>query len=459
MLLPYQVAWNNETAQFAIIEKSRRIGLSWSDAAESVLYAAEGRGNVYYQSFNQDMTQTYIQDCAEWAKKMGVAAGEVEETLITNEREQVLRYRLTLDGGKFIQALPSNPRVLRSKGKPGDRYVLDEAAFCDDLAELLKAATAMTQWGGLVRILSTHNGEANPFNKLVSEVREGKHPQYALHRVTLDDAIEQGLAKRVFSVTGQRWYDGAAADWRNKIVSGYLSTEAANEELFCIPAKSGGAWLQWQWIRRAGHEHAGNPDFYGNGLTYIGVDIARRNDLWVAVVLERVGDVLWVRELITARGISFAEQHSIVARLDAQYRPVRYAVDQTGMGEAVVEQMQDNHGKTRVEGVLLSAPRRLAVATSLREAMEDDRLRMPDDEALRQDLHSIKAEVGQTGAPRLIADTKGTDSHADRFWALALACSAANEAPVKIEFRSTGRRVSSLFDDDTGFGPDRFDGF
>ena len=50
---------------------------------------------------------------------------------------------------------------------------------------------------------------------------------------------------------------------------------------------------------------------------------------------------------------------------------------------------------------------------------------MEDDEALRRDLHSVRAEAGPTGSPRLVAERGQTDGHGDRFWALALACSAA----------------------------------
>jgi len=372
ILLPYQAEWIDESAHFAVCEKSRRIGLSWADAAESVMHAGFGKGHVYYQSFNQDMTQTYIQDCGDWAERLNMAASEIITTpLISNEREQVLRYRITFDCGKFIQAVPSNPRALRSKGKPGDRYVLDEAAFCDDLDALIKAATAITQWGGIVRIISTHNGEGSAFNRLVCAVREGKHPHYALHRITLDEAIAQGLARRVYSVTGKDWHDA------------------------------------WQWLRAAEHEQAGVPAHYADGLTYIGIDVARRQDLWVAVVLERVGDVLWVRELITRQGI--------------------------------------------LEGVILSAPKRLDVATAFREVLEDGRIRIPTDEALMADLHSIKAETSITGAPRLVAERSGTDGHADRFWALALACAAAAIPAEHFAYEA----VSSYYDAD---GDDDFYG-
>ena len=439
LLLGYQTRWMAETARFAVCEKGRRIGLSWADAAERVVYAAEGKGHILYMSYNKDMTETYISDCAAWARRFNLAIPAViEETIITKDKEQIHRYRIECDSGKRILALSSNPRVLRSKGKPGDIVVIDEAAFCDDLPALLKAATAVAQWGGRVRIISTHNGEANAFNRLVSDIRAGRHPQYALHRITLDDAIAAGLARRVYSVTGRDWYAGAEQDWRQEIVSGYTDRDAADEELFCVPRQGGGAWLRWQWLHRAVHQQAGLPAHYAGGITYIGVDVARRNDLWVAVVLERVGDVLWLRQLCAERGITFRQQGDIIRRLTDTYRPIRIAVDQTGMGEAVVEQLQDAHGRVRVDGVLLSAPRRLAVATALRERFEDGTIRISGDRLLADDLHAIKAEQGVTGSPRLVAARTGIDGHADRFWALALACAAAAEASGPMEYHASG---------------------
>ena len=42
ILLAYQDAWNSETAEIAVIEKARRIGLSWGDEADRVIRAAAG---------------------------------------------------------------------------------------------------------------------------------------------------------------------------------------------------------------------------------------------------------------------------------------------------------------------------------------------------------------------------------------------------------------------------------
>ncbi len=121
----------------------------------------------------------------------------------------------------------------------------------------------------------------------------------------------------------------------------------------------------------------------------------------------------------------FSEQRAVVRALVMRYKVVRFAVDQTGMGESFVEDLQDQHSRSRVEGVLMTSNRRLDIATELKRVHEDRLIRIPDDEATELDLHSIKREAGPTGAPRLVASENDTDDHADRYWSLGLAAAAA----------------------------------
>ena len=434
-LLPYQRRWVGDASGLKVIEKSRRIGLSWAEGYAAVMHAGEGRGNVYYQSYNKDMTRGFIDDAHQWARALDIGAGAVGETLIGEGPEAVQAYRIALASGREVLAMTSAPRAFRSKGRPGDVAVVDEAAFVDDLAEVLKAALAFRVWGGAVHVLSTHNGEASPFAALARDVRDGVQPG-SLHTVTFAQALGEGLYRRICEVTGEAWSEAAQERWAAEIRAEYGAN--APEELDCVPSSGAGAWLAWGLIRAAEDEGAGGPGGYAGGPVHIGVDVARRRDLWVAAVIEEVGDVLWLRELRAERDIPFSEQRAIVAGLEARYRPLRIAVDQTGMGEAVVEQLAEDHGAC-VEGVLMTGPRRLDVATALREAMEDRRLRIPPDDALRRDLHSVRAQSGPTGGARLVAERSESDGHADRFWALGLACAAAAEAaPQPIEYRSAG---------------------
>ena len=446
-LLPYQSRWVYDRAGLRVIEKSRRIGISWAEAFDAVVHAGEGAGNAYYQAYNQDMTRGFIDDCAGWARTLQVGAEAVGETLIEDGERSIQAFRLRMASGREIVAMTSTPRAFRSKGRPGDLAIVDEAAFVDDLGEVLKAALAFRVWGGRAHIISTHNGEASAFAALCRDIRDRVQPG-SLHRVTLTQALADGLYRRICEIAGRTWSPEAEAEWQAGLRAEY--GVHAGEELDCEPAAGAGAWLAWDVIRALEDAAAGDPAAFAGGVTYIGVDVARRRDLWVAAVIERVGDVLWLRELVVRQGISFREQRAIVRDLAERYRASRIAVDQTGMGEAVVEQLQDDHGTTRVEGVLMTAPRRLDVATALREAAEDRRLRIPHDDALRRDLHSVRTEAGPTGAPRLLADRGDTDGHADRFWAIALACAAAASGRGPIEGASIGTRAAAGFDAEIG---------
>ncbi|WP_170563121.1 hypothetical protein [Ruegeria atlantica] len=422
-LLPYQSSWVQDAAPLALIEKSRRIGISWAEAYGSVMHASDDLGDIYYQSYDKDMTRGFIEDCAGWITDLNIAAGTVGESLLQDEGRDIQVFRINFPKGRKILSMTSSPRGFRSKGRPGDIAVVDEAAFVDNIDEVLKAALSFINWGGRVRIISTHNGQANAFNTLVRDAREGRL-QASLHRVTLRDALDQGLYSRIAAVTGQPDTPEAAAAWEAAVRARH--GRHAAEELDCIPSAGGGAWITWEQIMKAEEALARQPDrSAGTGPIYIGVDVARRRDLWVAAVVEDASDALWLLDLITLRDAPFSEQRAEVRRLAAKYRPLRILVDQTGMGEAVVEQYQEDHGTFTVEGVLMTAPRRLDVATALREAFEDLRMRIHADEDLRNDIYSVRAEPGATGAPRLVADRAGTDGHADRFWALALAAYGA----------------------------------
>ena len=140
-----------------VFEKSRRIGISWAEAADDTLYASEkGAGekrNVWYIGYNKDMALEFINDCANWARAYNLAASEMEEYDEIDQEEiegvvqekKILAFRITFASGWRITALSSRPTNLR--GKQG-RVILDEAAFHDDLAGLLKAAMALLIWGG-----------------------------------------------------------------------------------------------------------------------------------------------------------------------------------------------------------------------------------------------------------------------------------------------------------------------
>lgn len=406
-----------------VIEKSRRIGLTWGLAAYAVLKAAAhpsaGGMNVWYMGYDLEMAREFIDACAMWARAFGMAAEAVDEEILDGDAEKVQAFRLRFASGFKIVGLPSVPRALR--GKQG-LVIIDEAAFHGQLAEVLKAALALLMWGGQVVVVSTHDGVANPFNLLLDDVRCGRRKGETL-TFTFDQALHDGLYERIAlaaSIKGREILPKAA--WVADIRATY--GDDAEEELDCIPKAGAGSWLDPAALAACEHPDAGRPELYSGGLLYVGRDVARRRDLPVVHGYELVGDVLWMRDRWLERGATFRAQDDAVADIFQSRRVAAYWIDQTGMGEKVVEDEQRRYGATRVNGVLLTGPNRLDLAISLKERVERGLIRIPPDPALRADLRAIKRQGGAAGAVRIV--NADDEVHADEFWAAALASRAAD---------------------------------
>ena len=438
VLLSYQgdaLSLLNTGASLIAIEKSRRIGLTWGLASAAVLKAASQRSaggmNVWYMGYDQEMAREFIDVCAMWARAFNMAAEAVDEEVVEDDGEKVQAFRLKFASGFKIVALPSVPRALR--GKQG-LVIIDEAAFHAKLTEVLKAAIALTMWGGQVVVVSTHDGVANPFNLLLDDINGGRRKGKTL-QITFDDAIEAGLYERVrmtAEVNGRPIAD--KAEWIADIRDTY--GDDAEEELDCIPKAGSGSWLDPLALSACEHPDAGKPELYTGGLVYMGRDVARRRDLAVIHGFELVGDVLWMRDRWLGRNVSFRVQDEAFKAIWNSRRIASAWVDQTGMGEKVVEDLQWDLGEDRIHGELLTGPSRLDLATAFKERVDDCRIRIPKLPELRTDYRAIKKQGSVGGAVRIVDDG---DVHADEFWATALACRAADIPHQPYDYRAVKR--------------------
>ena len=246
ILLPYQRELLKTTAahRVTIVEKSRRTGATWGVGSLAVLTSAsrrvQGGMDSLYIGYNLDMAREFIDCCAMWARAFddALVEGGVTEFLFDDGADKgISAFRIRFASGFEIVALASRPRSLR--GRQGF-VIIDEAAFHDDLKELMKAALALLIWGGRVLVISTHNGEGNYYNTLVKEARGGSKG-YGFARFDFDDALRDGLYQRVCLRTGETWSVEKEAEWRAGIIREY--GDAADEELFCVPSEGSGAWL------------------------------------------------------------------------------------------------------------------------------------------------------------------------------------------------------------------------
>ncbi len=466
-LLPYQVAWINDGALMKLGDKSRRTGWTYVEAYDAVSKRYRPHNNVnrdyWFSSADESAGLEFIEYCRFFAKNLFEKVADVvtEELIDTETRRSATALVIRCPNGKKIVAMTSNPRRFRSKG--GD-VCLDEFAFHDDPRGMFDAASPVTMWGGSIRIFSTPNGEGSYYNTLVQNCRKvlralgvtdlsdrstfpplveiqnqaramNVGPVFSYHRVTIEDAIAQGIVEKINQQTGGTM---SRAEFLQSCRDKSRDEDAFNQEYMCEPSTDASAWLPYALIESCEHDdcpQAGEAlTGYDDGLCDVGVDVGRTHDRTTIFVLENVGDVRWLRQLLVFQNMSLPDQQRELVALLQRINLRRCCIDATGIGLGLSEFTQDALGSSRIEGVHFTAPVKEDLAVTMKQAFEDKTVRItPNDATLREDLHSVRKTVTTAGNIRFEGE-KNKDGHADRFWGLALALHAGKNPSVPFEF-------------------------
>ncbi|MBL9102153.1 MAG: hypothetical protein JNL82_14410 [Myxococcales bacterium] len=444
------------------MEKSRRIGVTWAEAARQVLLAArlpeQGGMDCLYLSTSRRLARKYIATCAKWVRDLELDA-------------EVLVDEIRFPSGHHIQALPSNPEAMRGEG--GD-VIIDEAAHHTDLFELLKAAAAVGDWAGNLTVISTHNGKDNPFNELCEQIRAKKR-RGSLHRITIDDALADGLFKRICEVRSLTWTPALEAEWREE----KLASWGADEEYLVLPSAAGGVYIRSDLIEECSDtsapvvrlelppDHMHKPEGereefirrWCDGelgplvrrlprdlITTLGYDFARscNGDLSVMAPLVERRDLVktcpWLAEL---RGVPFEEQWAVFKyTADAVPRFGGATIDSGGSGGYLGDKALAHYGTALITALKLTDTWYAENMPRFRVAFEEHQIVVPADVDVRDDL--LMFRLNSRGIATL-GDYRRRDSkdrkprHGDAAIALALAHSRHRDAPMAIDFRRVER--------------------
>lgn len=469
VLLPYQARWHEDRAVVRFCVKSRRIGFSWGSlAAESVIEAALAKGaggmDQLYMGYNQAMAAEYIGDCVFFARAFGQAVGAIDVwrdvVLVRNERRDILRYKIQMASGFKVEALSSNPYNWR--GKQGHARI-DEAAFHDDLREVIKGALAFRMWGGRVDIVSTHNGEDNDFAELERDIRAGKLP-WPIHRVSFDDALREGFFRRVCLVRGLEWSEEAQIRYAEEVRADYPDSEDAAEELDCVPKRGSGAYFTRLIIEQCWDEtipvvrHARPAEFVLDSArerktrewieevlkpivdalptdrrTAFGQDFGRSGDLSVIKILQEDGTIWRTAFDLELRNIPFDVQKMIVLWLLGALPLLQKAkFDARGNGQSHAEAALQVYGPALIECVMLTAAWYAEWFPKYRSAYEDRRIVVAKSEDQLQDHRLVVLRDGKPAVSAAkVKGSDGKDRHGDSAVAGVLAWSAATDLPAQ----------------------------
>jgi phage FluMu gp28-like protein len=405
-LYPYQQRWLKDKSRFKIAMWSRQIGKTFATdlgIVDNCMEAAsQGRKErwVILSRGERQAKESIEEHVKVHAKAYGITLESLEYDFDGGETSYKAMDVLLPNGSK-ITALPANPDTAR--GFSANVY-LDEFAFHKDSRKIWQALFPVISKGWKLQVSSTPNGKNNKFYDLITS----KDPQWSKHFCNIYEAVKQGLDRDIEALR-----------------AGCDDEETWQQEFCCEFLDEATAWLTYDLINGCEQDGAGEPDKYLGGDCYIGIDIGRKQDLWAAWVWEKIGDVLWCREIRTLKNKSFAEQEENLNDLMVNYQVKRVAMDETGMGMKPVEDAKRRYGKYKVEGVIFTSSSKQELAILGKQAFEDRTVRIPlGDPVLRSDLHKLRKMTTPMGNVRFDAD-RDSSGHADRTWACFLGIYAA----------------------------------
>lgn len=435
-LLPYQRAWYEDGSRFLAGVWSRQTGKSFATAAiVAASMVAHANSMWMIAAPSERQSHEALEKVKQWLAAFECSYAEELEALEGMESKAGV---VRLGNGSRCIAVPGKPDTVRGMSA---NVWLDEFAFFEDPDATWKAilpSITNPLRGGEKRVIltSTPNGKAGRgkrFFDICQSAQSAANSQivnrnssivnpamrWSVHTVPLKSAIAAGLPVD-YETLAQAIGDPLAV--RQELDAEFVDTQSQ--------------LLPTEIILRAESEEATlHPaaDVFGGGRDLrVGVDVGRVSDPTVIWTAERLGDVLYTREVLVLAGMSHADQLSMIrARVAAA---TRCCMDYTGMGIGMGDMLVREFGEYkpeahrfgRVELCTFSASFKREIFPKLRETMEACRLRIPRDAALRTDLSAMQqvCSGGQFSyeAPR----TK--DGHSDRCTAAALCVRAGATA-------------------------------
>lgn len=426
LLLPYQRRFYDDKARFKCGLWSRQIGKDFTTSAECVADClTRERTSWMVAAPSERQSFETLEKCKEWAEGFKLA---VADEITERDSPQALLKSGTIvfSNGSRIMAVPGRPDTVRGFSA---NLLLTEFGFFDDPDATWKAVLpSITNplRGGqkCVRVISTPNGKSGQGARLFKIVdenllnpREGRKTPWSVHKVTIEDAVREGLPVDI-----------------QELREAIDDEQAWAQEFLCEFLDTANVLLPYDLIGLAESFQASETcDLAAPGRFFVGLDFGRVNDPSIAWTLEKVGDLLITREVLVMRGLSTPQQEELLRPRIARAERVchDYTGPGIGLGDYLVktfgEYTPEKHDFGKVELCTFTSGFKRDIFPRLRRAFEaPTALRIPQSIEIREDLHAMQqivrnAEYSYT-APRT------AEGHSDRCTALALAVRAASFA-------------------------------
>jgi len=409
-LLPYQREDVESDARFRWNCWSRQTGKSFTKSLRRILRGLARRRTQIFLSAGERQSRELMEKARQHCQALKIAADYHDRRFFRDL--SVKQLEIVLPGGVRIIGLPANPQTAR--GFTGD-VLLDEFAMHAFDREIWAAMFPTILRGeGELDIASTPKGKSNVFHQLRGNER------FSTSTLTIHDAVAQGLDVDVEAI---RQAMGDETLFRQEFLCEFLDEATAFLTYEQIAACVEPSLLVCDSVTALSRDPR---------ELFVGVDVGRVRDLTVMWVLARAGDEFVTVGLFELAGAPFRVQFGLLGELLSLRRVRRCCIDAGGLGMQLAEQAVERFGGHRVEAITFTPALKSQMASGLRIAVEGARIRIPNDERIRNDWHSVERTMTESGHFRLSAPRR-EGSHADRFWAAALALHATDVGDGRVE--------------------------
>jgi phage FluMu gp28-like protein len=427
LLLPFQERWCADASRFKLGLWSRQVGKDFSMGEEGVrdcIIAGRAGHKTTWLIVSPSERQSIesLSKWKEWAEAYKLAVDEQTDDRQAGAESLLNSSTIVFESGCRVIAVPGKPDTVRGYSA---NVCITEFAFIEDAEATWRAiipSITNPLRGGekKVRIISSANGCGNKFHDLWQKNHGVSRAHWSTHRVTIWDAVAEGLLTQA-----------EVDELRDSIDD----PEAWAQEFECEFIDASGVLLTYAMIGSCeSHEAsvvapAGYWDTQDGPPVDIGIDFARKRDLSVAWSLEAVSDLKLTREILVMQDVPTNDQVEILRpRIN---RARRVCLDYTGPGVGLGDYLVAEHGEYnpdrhrygKIELCTATNASNVDMFSKLRMDFENRSLRVPVDRTTREDLHSVYRQGTKTGVSYRAPHTK--DGHADRCYALALARRAA----------------------------------
>lgn len=329
---------------------------------------------------------------------------EIPEWL-DNPEQYGLRYvaKTEIEGtnGSRMKAMPAANKGETIRGFTGDTVIVDEAAFIEEEVFTSVLAPMLATTDGDFVLAGTPWGEAGYLYKKFHSERWDEWQVASMENPDISpDFIEEQkeqLTKSEYKreILGQFASKGNAAIpeelWKKCLYRGNRTRTLPSDEIEYPPKTM--------------------------GECYLGVDVATGGkSKAVFTSMDEGGNVF---DITAKPQCTLRQIEAQLRELDARYNYNAIKMDFTGLGEGIVETIQENN--RRVEGVRFTLQKKQGMYNNLKREMEFENVLIPNHEDLIRELNDVEIEHTPRGKTKIVPGEGGSD---DFFDSLMLAVDA-----------------------------------